>query len=35
MFEMGRRREELRALVGRLRGVVFWSAVTGLLTGRR
>ncbi len=33
MSEMGRRREELRALVGRLRGVVFWSAVTGLLTG--
>jgi CIC family chloride channel protein len=30
---MGRRREELRALVGRLRGIVFWSAVTGLLTG--
>jgi CIC family chloride channel protein len=30
---MGRRREELRALLGRLRGVVFWSAVTGLLTG--
>jgi CIC family chloride channel protein len=30
---VGRRREELRALVGRLRGVVFWSAVTGLLTG--
>jgi chloride channel protein, CIC family len=33
MSEMGRRREELRALAGRLRGVVFWSAVTGLLTG--
>jgi CIC family chloride channel protein len=27
------RRGELRTLAGRLRGVVFWSAVTGLLTG--
>ena len=27
------RRNELRTLAGRLRGVVFWSAVTGLLTG--
>lgn len=30
---MSGRREELRSLLGRLRGVVFWSAVTGLLTG--
>jgi chloride channel protein, CIC family len=27
------RRDELRTLAGRLRGVVLWSAVTGLLTG--
>ena len=30
---MGRRGDELRSLAGRLRGVVLWSAVTGLLTG--
>ncbi|HSO95456.1 MAG TPA: chloride channel protein [Acidimicrobiia bacterium] len=30
---MSGRRDELRSLMGRLRGVVFWSAVTGLLTG--
>jgi len=30
---VGRRAEELRGLLGRLRGVVFWSAVTGVLTG--
>ena len=30
---MARRSDELRRLVGRLRGVVFWSAVTGILTG--
>ena len=30
---MGRRREELRRLVGRFQGVVLWSALTGALTG--
>ncbi len=30
---MGRRLEELRRLGGRFRGVVLWSALTGVLTG--